>query len=177
MTAARGILVASAVALVAAAGCGGDDDGGSDKPATAGTDTGTVAADSCKLLTNQEIEAQIGPGFAPDEKTGRTLDNFSLSQCVWEAGEGKVGLAVVGSPERYRMHEQRGTGEAVEGLGDAALVETGTSLEDRGGTGGRTAFVLDADRTLVVVLDKGRQEQVSVEEVVELARAAHGRLP
>jgi len=75
------------------------------------------------------------------------------------------------------MHEERDRGEPVEKLGDRALVETGTSLEDFGGTGGRTVFVLDGDRTLVVALDRGRSEEVTVDAVVELARSAHERLP
>jgi hypothetical protein len=166
----RRVISLLSVLVLLAAGCG-DDEPSSDNRAPG------RSADSCKLLTNDEIAARIGGGFEPEAKTGRTLDAFALSQCVWEAGDAKVAVAVVGSAERYRMHEKRDLGEPVEGLGDAALVETGTSLEDRGGTGGRTVFVLDGDRTLVVALDRGRSEEVTVDAVVELARSAHERLP
>ena len=178
---ARAILLAAAVALPVATGCGGDEDGDSSPPAK-GEDTRAAEprgpdADACELLTTDEIEARIPRAAAPDEKTGRTLDDFPLSQCAWEAGDSMVAVAVVGSSERYRMHKARGRGEPLDGLGDAALVETGTSLEDRGGSGGRTVFVLDGDRTLVVALDRGRQAEVTVDEVAELARSAHRRLP
>jgi hypothetical protein len=173
--AARAILLASGLALLGAAGCGEDDR----KPGTERPDagTGTTAADACELLTSDEVEARLGRAPAPEKKTGKTLDGFALSQCVWEEGDGRLAVAVVGSGERYRMHEQRDQGEPVEGLGDGALVETGTSLEDRGGTGGRTVFVVDGNRTLVVALDEGRQKEVTVDAVVDVARSAHARLP
>jgi hypothetical protein len=162
------------LALVLAAlatGCG-DDDSGSDEPAPR-----AAASDACELLTDAEIAVRLGGAAEPIERGGRTLDDFALSQCRWERGDARIGVAVVGSAERYRQHERRDLGEPVTGLGEAALVERGTSLEDRGGTGGRTVFVRDGDRTLVVALDLGRQQEVTADAVVELARSAHERLP
>lgn len=176
MLGSRSISLALVLALLAA-GCGDDDEPASTAPPETKAPTAAVA-DACELLTGEDVSAALGRTPRPDERSGRTIDGFALSQCVWEEGERTVAAAVIASPERYRQHERRGRGEAVEGVGEAALVETGMSLEDRGGTGGRTVFVLDGGRTLVVALRRGREEQdVTVDEVVGLARSAHGRLP
>jgi hypothetical protein len=182
----RVILLALAVALPVAAGCGDGGDDGSEKPTT-GTDTGTVqsgggggstagAPDACSLLEDGEVSASVGGAAKPDERTGQTIDGFDLSQCEWKGADGTVTVAVVGTPKRFEQHRERGLGEPVDGLGDGGLVERGTSLETRGSTSGRTVFVLDGDRTLVVALNRGRAD-VPPDDVVELARAAHGRLP
>jgi hypothetical protein len=192
-----------AVALVAAslaAGCGGDDDDGvfeegsgpretvtETQDGTTGTEpsgggqgeeSGGAASvpDACELLPDAEVAKLLGSVPKPEKKDGQTLDEFPLSQCVWEEGKAGVAVAVVGSTQRYRQHEQRGVGEPVKGLGEAALVEPGTSLEDRGGTRGRTLFVRDGDRTLVVALNGGDRD-VSVDAIVDLARDVHARLP
>jgi hypothetical protein len=171
---ARAILLTATLALAGAAGCGEDDDGGSE-PSAPARDAGI--ADACELVTRDEIEASVRRVPESDRRSGDTLDGFALSQCVWEAGDRRLAVAVVESSARYRQHERRGRGEPVRELGDAALVETGTSLEDRGGTGGRTVFVLDGDRTLVVAFDHGGETRVSMGAVVDLARSAHARLP
>ncbi len=197
MARVNAIAVALAIAALAS-GCGDDDEGvfeeGSGPVETtttttdASTDTGAAtetdgrdggapgasAPNACELLPEDRVKALIGAASKPEEKDGQTLDGFPLSQCVWERGEAGVAVAVVGSPERYLQHKKRG-GDAVEDLGDAALVERGTSLEDRGGTGGRTVFVRDGERTLVVALNTGERE-TSVDAAVDLAREVHGRL-
>jgi hypothetical protein len=180
MVSSRVILLALVVALPGVAGCGDDDGGsgggggyGANRPAT--TDTTTTVADACSLLEDAEVSARVGRAGAPDKRDGETLDGFTLSQCEWEGPDGEVAVAVVGSPARFEQHRDRGRGVPVPGLGDGAVVEQGTSLEDRGGTRGRTVFVLDGETTLVVALAHGR-EDVPADEVVALARAAHGRL-
>ena len=164
--------------MLCLSGCG-DDEETADRPSppetatTATQDAPTAAA--CDLLTAEEVEAHTGPDPSLDPRAGKTLDGFDLSQCVWSAGGRRVGVAVVGSTERYELHDSLDRGERVRGLGDGAVVESGTSLEDRGDTEGRTAFVLDGERTLVVAVDIG-DERPAVDEVAELARTALGRL-
>ena len=173
------MLLACAAALLCLAGCGDDEEAADDRPA--GAETATTAtqdaptAAACDLLTAEEVEAHTGPDPSVDPRTGETLDGFDLSQCVWSARGGRVGVAVVGSTERYELHDSLDRGERVRGLGDGAVVEPGTSLEDRGDTEGRTAFVLDGRRTRGVALDTG-DERPAVDEVAELARRALERL-
>jgi hypothetical protein len=154
--------------VTALAACGGDDE----------TDASSTPAEvqACELLEDGEVAAKVGDGAAGAPRTGQTIDGFDLRQCEWKGANGTVTVAVVGSPERFEMHKQRGLGEPVDSIGDGGLVERGTSLESRGSTRGRTVFVLDGDRTLVVALDRGSAD-VAPDEVVALARSAHGRLP
>jgi hypothetical protein len=191
------IAVALVVALLAA-GCGDDDEGVFEEGSgpretvtttqdgttdtepggnTEGGGSGGAASvpDACKLLPDAEVAELIGGTAKPEAKTGQTIDEFPLSQCVWERGKAGVAVAVVGSPERYQQHKKRGAGEPVKDLGDAALVEPGTSLEDRGGTGGQTVFVRDGERTLVVAFNSGRD--TSPDAAVDVARKVHARLP
>jgi hypothetical protein len=171
-------MLALAVALPAAAGCGDGGEADSERSTTqSGTGTaGSAATDACSLLEDGEVAARVGGAARAVPRTGDTLDGFPLSQCEWKGPDGRVTVVVIASPKRFEMHADRGLGEPVRGLGDGALVEQGTSLESRGGTSGRTVFVLHGDRTLVVALDRGRQEEVATDEIVEVARSAHGNL-
>ncbi len=187
------------IAGIALASCG-DDDGGeasqaSTPPApaaTAPTTTGAgEVADACKLLTDAEVTQQLGNGAKRERKAGTSLDEHPFTQCRWTAGKKEIGVVVIATTARFETHSKLAGGSTVSGLGDAATVRRGTSLETRGGTGGRTVTVKDGGRTLVVALDLGgtvgvtvqsngatatENEPVSDADVVALARVAHARL-
>jgi len=151
------------VALFAAlvlAGCGGDD--------------GEVAI--CDALTDPQVGEQIGADFQSRSDSGKALDGFRFEECTWESpAGGKITVGVVSSAARYTSIERALRGapglERVDGVGDEAFTASGFSSEERGGTGGRTVYIRDGERTVLVALDPGEGETPPA-RVVGLAKDA-----
>ena len=151
-----------------------ESDGDAAGPADSdGGESAGAIPDACTLVDAADVEALV-PGATPEAETSMSLDALEYSQCEWESGDALLIVNVVEGPNRFEMHRDHLRGEAIDGLGDDALVAEGISSETRGSTDGLTVSSLVDGNTLVVALKLDRD--TTQDDVVPLATTAAERL-
>ncbi len=176
--------------LVAA--CGGNDDGGA-APTTADAPEASVGAappdaaapagdavsgdwvPACELLTDAEVSGMAGaPVMGGEEIAPSDLDG-----CVW------TGPGTEGSDYRVTRVQRAIAGESAQAyLQTLQSDENGRLIEDVGDGGvvwsdifgTARAAIWDGDTVVFVFMDRGTASEVTVDEVLPLARAAGNRL-